>query len=107
MKILKLVFIFLIAFLFSCKKTEVSGIVYSKNNIPVPGVDVKVYYTIGSIDNPEGKIATTDGSGHYYMSFRSKYKFGKAYTVKCESDSGKARGIVKLKKSNLIDLHFR
>ncbi len=102
-----LIVIMVLTIFSSCKKTEVSGIVYSKNNLPISGVVVKVYYTIGSVDNPEGNIATTDGSGHYYMSFRSKSKFGRAYTVKCESDSGKARGIVKLKKSNLIDLYLR
>lgn len=101
----KFLIIILALFLFSsCKKTEVSGIVYSKHNIPISNVEVKVYYTLGSVNNPEGTITTTDNNGHYYLDFKTKRE--RSYTVRCECDSGKVWEPVKEKHSNSIDLHL-
>ncbi|MBK8367112.1 MAG: hypothetical protein IPL10_06755 [Bacteroidetes bacterium] len=49
-----------------------SGIVYSKNNIPLYGQEVKIYYHIGSTEGLEGSNAVTDANGHYYIKFRAK-----------------------------------
>lgn len=95
----------LLFFLCSCKKTEVTGIVYSKHNIPVPNVDVKIYWNIGGDTKPEGTISTTDNQGRYNLSFKSKS--GRAYTVSCESDSGKIWEPVKEKQTNNIDLYLK
>ncbi len=88
----------------SCKKTDVSGVVYSKHNVAISGVEVKVYYSIGSAREPEGSVSITDDGGHYNLTFKSKS--GRAYTVRCESDSGKAWEPIKEKHVNIIDLHL-
>jgi len=102
----KAVYIVLILFLFSsCKKTEVAGIVYSKHNIPVSNVDVKIFWSIGGDTKPEGSVYTTDNQGRYSLSFKSKR--GRAYTVSCESDSGKIWEPIKEKQTNNIDLYLK
>ena len=53
---------------------------------------------------PEGSVSITDGGGHYNLTFKSKS--GRAYTVRCECDSGKAWEPVNEKLANSIDLHL-
>ena len=107
MKTLKLVFIFLITFLFSCKKTEVSGIVYSRHNIPVSGASVYIEYTraASKINEPEGTTTKSDNNGKFHLSFKSKNKY--TYKVRCICDSGNIWENVKKKESNIIDLMLR
>lgn len=102
----KLIIIVLVLSMFSsCKKTEVSGIVYSKHNIPVSNVEIKVYYKLGSVTNTEGTATTTDNNGHYYLNFKTKRE--RSYTVSCECDSGKVWEPVEEKHLNSIDLHLK
>lgn len=99
-------FIFTIILVFaSCKKNEVSGIVYSKNNIPLYGQEVKIYYHIGSTEGLEGSNAVTDANGHYYIKFRAKRDRG--YIVKCENDSSNDWSPIKEKQANQIDLYIK
>ncbi len=95
----------LVIFLFcSCKNTDVSGVVYSKHNIPVANVDVKIYWTIGSDTQPEGTHTTTDSEGRYSLSFRSKRN--RAYTVSCECDSGSTWEPLNERKVNKVNLYL-
>lgn len=89
---------------YSCKKTDVSGVVYSKHNIPVSNADVKIYWSIGGDTKTEGTVCSTDNLGRYSISFKSKR--GRAYTVSCECDSGKKWEPVKEKTTNVIDLYL-
>ena len=104
----KLIIIILTLSIFSsCKKTEVSGIVYSKHNIPVSGASVFISYrrAASSVDESTGITTTTNINGNYNLSFKSKNKYN--YSVNCKSDSGSTWKNVKKKESNLIDLHLR
>jgi hypothetical protein len=100
LKLITLIFLFA-----SCKKTEVSGYIYSKNNIPLPSQDVKIYFHIGSTEGLEGSSAVTDAKGHYYIKFRSKRD--RAYTVKCENDSSNDWQPINEKQTNQIDLYLK
>jgi len=93
--------------LFSCgKKTNISGTIYSKNNIPVPNVDVDVDIYKGS-DYPYNTIARvkTDQDGQFKITFHFRNQRG--YKLHCHCDSGTARTWYLNRGSNqTIDLHL-
>ena len=86
------------------KKTEVTGVVYSKNNIPVPNVQVECrYYKESSY--PEGVVSTvtTNSNGEFQIQFKAqKLK----HEIKCFCDSGYATSYIDIGKTNTIDLHL-
>ncbi len=92
---------------FSCgKKTQVSGVVYSKNNIPVPNVNVE-YRMYKSSSYPESTLGSvrTNESGEFKFTFWAKKRRG--YDLKCFCDSGyNKQSIYKYGEANTIDLHL-
>ncbi len=66
--------IIIISTLTSClKKTECSGYVYSKNNIPVSGINITLLDRLSSTkEKSSSVVATTDNSGFYHFTFRTK-----------------------------------
>ena len=110
MKLHYILIILLTVFLFSCrKKTEVSGIVFSRHNIPMPNVNVGIHrYRESSY--PEGsdyEAAQTNDKGEYRISFRGQRK--SRYEVFCNSnrDSGSVYESIRLGETNTIDLHLK
>ena len=102
-------FVFFMCTCIACKKTEVSGTVYTKHNIPLTGASIKLYdYVTGASMNTPPAItdaATTDNSGHYYFSFSSKRKHD--YHIICENDSGRYGANIKTSEVNKIDLYLQ
>lgn len=77
LKLIILIFLFA-----SCKKTEVSGYVYDKNNIHISGAKINlVTYASSKYAESRSHVATSDGNGHY--SFNFKTKRNRYYTVTC------------------------
>ena len=89
----------------SClKKTECSGYVYSKNNIPVSGKNIKLLDRLSSTREENSSIAaTTDDSGFYHFSFKTKRNH--TYSITTEDI---LNGIQPLKESqvNNIDIYL-
>jgi len=89
------------------KKTDVSGVVYSKNNIPVPNVYVSCegygessYWETKSYD-----VAKTDNNGFYQFRFTAQKKY--RYKVVCDSDSGLGYRGINYGKVNHLDIHLK
>jgi hypothetical protein len=94
-------------FLACGKKTQVKGVVYSKNNIPVPNVSVG-YHEYRESSYPEHsnyEAATTNDKGEYQLDFRGRKKF--RYEVFCNSDSGSKYKRVSVGATNTEDLHLQ
>lgn len=87
------------------KKTEVSGIVYSKHGAPVPNGTI----ILAEADNAKAPsidktVTTTDNNGYYHFIFKNRLK--KQYWVRCQSDSGLALGVpISNNKTNYIILN--
>lgn len=70
-----LITIIILSTLTSClKKTECSGYVYSKNNIPVSGKNITLLTEMSNSHKEKSSsvVAATDGSGFYHFSFKTK-----------------------------------
>jgi len=96
-----------LSFLASCnKKTEISGRVYSKYDLPIANAEIKMYtYFDSKYAEKNSTVASTDENGYYHFSFKSKRK--RYYDISCHSDSGYAVGArVKVNEANQIDLKF-
>ena len=104
---LKFIFVFLLMLFFSsCKKTEVSGTIYSRHGFPVTNADVILRaYGESKVAKSTSNKAKTDNNGNFYFSFTSKKKY--YYTVGSNSDSGLTKAeIINSKKVNKIDLYI-
>jgi hypothetical protein len=91
----------------SCNKTEVRGRVYSKHGFPISNGTIILNEKHNAASPRESgndqTVTYTDNNGYFFFKFR--WKFTKAYKVRCESDSGKAIGPqLTSKKSNDIIL---
>lgn len=94
-------------FCISCKKTEVSGKVYSKNNTPLPNVVLKLEPWHEQHAEASSEVATTNSEGSYYFSFKAKGG-DYSYYISCTTDSGRALVSIPLKdKTNVIDIHLQ
>ena len=96
-----------LSFFTSCnKKTEVSGRVYSKYNVPVANAEIKMYtYFDSKYAEKISIMASTDEDGYYHFSFKSKRK--RYYEISCRGDSDRVIGArVEVNKVNNIDLKF-
>jgi hypothetical protein len=86
----------------SClKKTECSGYVYSKYNIPVAGISIKLLDYKSSRDESTSNVATTNGSGFYHFTFRTKRNH--TYVVTCANDVDGGHPL-NAAKTNVIDI---
>ena len=94
-----------ISFLTSClKKTECSGYVYSKNNVPVSGISIKLLDRLSSTkEESSSVVATTDGSGFYHFTFRTKRNH--SYVMTCENDIDGGHPLNET-KTNTIDIRL-
>jgi hypothetical protein len=91
----------------SCsKRTECSGTVYSKYNVPVAGIEVRLLdYLDSSSPGSSSVMTTTDDNGHYSFKFRMKKKH--QYAINCKSDTGSVNAVyLKYSRTNHIDLIF-
>jgi hypothetical protein len=101
-----ILYLLIVIFLFGCKKTEVSGRVYSKHKVPFPHVNIIVSDYNSSEKYPKSVsiVTTSDENGYYY--FKLNQKKNHYYTTRCESDSGKSNSTtLKYAKTNQIDLY--
>lgn len=98
----------IILILTSCNKTEVRGRAYSKHGFPISNGTIILNETNNPAGHDSGKDKTvtyTDNDGYFFFKFR--WKFTKAYNVRCQSDSGKALGgQLYSKKANDIILDY-
>ncbi|HRG02463.1 MAG TPA: hypothetical protein PKZ75_15220 [Bacteroidia bacterium] len=89
----------------SClKKTECSGYVYSKYNIPVAGKSITLLDRLSSTrEERSSVVATTDNNGYYHFSFKTKRNH--TYSITTEDI---LNGIQPLKESqvNNIDIYL-
>jgi hypothetical protein len=91
----------------SCtKKTECSGTVYSRYNVPVPGIEVRLLDYLNSSSPSSSSVkTTTDANGHYSFKFRMEKKH--QYAINCKSDTGSVNAVyLKYSRTNKIDLKF-
>jgi hypothetical protein len=103
-----LIQLLVIIFLFTnCKKTEVAGRVYSKNDVPVAYANIRlIYYYSSKYAEGNNIITTSDENGYY--SFKFKPKYHRYYIVVCKEDSGYTNfERVELSKVNHFDLKFK
>ena len=98
---------FLIIIFNNCtKKSECSGRVYSKNNIPIPNASVIVCESSSPSDCKDISTDKTYSSGDYHISFKTKNN--NSYWIRCECDSGVALGVlINNSKSNSVDLYVK
>jgi uncharacterized GH25 family protein len=99
-------FLLLIFCLIGCKKTEVSGRVYSQHKVPFPNVNIIMsdYNSSEKYPKSSSTVTTTDENGYYYFKFNQKKNH--YYRIRCESDSGKSNSFtLKYAKTNQIDLY--
>ena len=105
----KIKFISFVIFLLlaiSCgKKTQVKGVVYSKNNIPVPNAEVQYRYYKSSNYPYLGGLMKTNNNGEFDFEFKPKNR--RSYELHCGSDSGNASTWIEIGKANNIDLHLK
>ena len=86
------------------KKTEVTGVVYSKKNIPVPNVQVDCrYYKESSYPAGVVTTVTTNDKGEFQIQFKARKL---KHEIKCFCDSGYATSSIEIGKTNTIDLHL-
>lgn len=108
MRIFSVFLILISGVIFACgKKTQVAGIVYSKNNIPVPNVNVE-YRMYKESSYPESTLGSvkTNENGEFKFTFWAKKRRG--YDLKCFCDSGYAKqSIYQYGQTNNIDLHLQ
>lgn len=101
--------IFFFCFCISCKKTEVSGVVYSVSKIPMANVVVKLN-DFNDHDSPsspgiDSNVATTDNNGYYYYSFKAKNNH--TYTIFCNTNSGNVGSLLQKDKANNVDIYLK
>jgi hypothetical protein len=104
MKPTSYLFILLACLFISCgKKTQVSGTVYSKHNVPVPNVQIAYEEHIdGKALNSYEDVVRTNANGEYAFDLKTNKNY--VYYVRCECDSGYKRIEFVKGKSNDLDL---
>jgi hypothetical protein len=103
----KLIYIFILTSIFisSCrKKTTVTGVVYSKHNIPVPNVAVESrYYKESNYPEGHASATTTNERGEFKLEFNAR---NLKHDIKCFCDSGYQISYINEGTTNNIDLHL-
>jgi hypothetical protein len=98
--------VIIISTLTSClKKTECSGYVYSKFNIPVSGKNITLLTEVSDSKREKSTsvVATTDGSGFYHFSFKTKRN--RTYSVTTDDINYGAQPLNATKVNN-IDIYL-
>jgi len=99
-----IIFLTLLLALTACsKKTQVKGIVYSKNKIPVSTATISCVEDFGSSAR-DWKAANTNNKGEYEFSFYGKRKY--KYSLVCKSDSGNTSVKLNVGTTNNIDIYL-
>jgi hypothetical protein len=91
----------------NCKKTEVAGRVYSKNDVPVADATIKLFAYSSSKYADISIVTTTDENGYYSFKFKAKYKVNSYEVASFKGDSSfsYAQKVVR-SKVNYIDMKF-
>ena len=92
----------------SCKRTDVSGTVFSKHNTPIANVQISLrkYNKYEHQVKWVNEIATTDEAGKFAFSFNATQTRAHYYIFICHSDSGQGSGKKRIVpgQTNVIDV---